>query len=207
MNEIPKIIIILRGYTLEETEHVARAVIESGLNEKFGLEITSNSPEPFKTISYLVNQYGNKISIGAGTILNMNQAKKAVEAGAKYILSPVGLNKKIINYCRSNDVLTVPAAYTPTEIKRQFELGADVVKVFPAATVGPKFFKDVQAPLGKLDLMAVGGVSLNNIKEFINNEVKYLGIGSSMFNEEDVVNNAQKELMETLIEFNKTLDN
>ncbi|MFR0063868.1 MAG: bifunctional 4-hydroxy-2-oxoglutarate aldolase/2-dehydro-3-deoxy-phosphogluconate aldolase [Veillonella parvula] len=94
----------------------------------------------------------------------------------------------------------VPAAMTPSEVNQMFAQGADIVKVFPAAVVTPRFFKDIQAPLGKLPLMGVGGISKENAKEFFENGASYLGLGSGMFNKQDIEELNVKNLAQSMKE-------
>ena len=103
-----------------------------------------------------------------------------------FVLSPVMFTREMLDYCRERKVIAVPAAFTPSEIYAQLTGGADIVKVFPAVTVGPSYFRQLAGPLGPLPLMAVGGVNAENAREFIKNGCPYLGIGSGMFRRGDV---------------------
>lgn len=179
-----KFTIIMRGYTEEQADLVTRIASEYG--DKIVIEMTLNSNNAFEQIRSLNDKYGKKIKIGAGTVTNFEELKKAHEQGAQFVLGPHSFNKEMIEYCKANKIISVPAAMTPTEVKNMFELGADIVKVFPAAVVTPRFFKDIQGPLGKLPLMAVGGVGEENIKDFLNQGAQYVGVGSSMFDKEDL---------------------
>lgn len=107
-------------------------------------------------------------------------------ARADFVLSPVMFTREMLDYCRERKVIAVPAAFTPSEIYAQLTGGADIVKVFPAVTVGPSYFRQLAGPLGPLPLMAVGGVNAENAREFIKNGCPYLGIGSGMFRRGDV---------------------
>jgi len=201
MKNIPKVIAILRGYDCEQINNIAEMILEADLGHEVALEITSNSPKAFQTIKELKKIYTKKLYIGAGTILNMAHAREAVYSGADFVLSPISLSKEILDYCNENDVVSVPGAFTPTEVYSLYQNGADIVKVFPATSLSNSFFKDIQAPLGDLNLMAVGGVNKNNAKRYLNNGVDYLGIGSAMFNEVDIVNNNRDNLKKSLSEF------
>lgn len=200
MIKIPEITIIMRGYKYEEILNVSKAIQNVSGEADFALEITENSPDAFETIEKISNEFPD-ILVGAGTIMTLENAKKAINSGAKFILSPVKLSTEIIDYCKKNDVVTVPAAFSPSEVYELIGYKADIIKIFPATSVGPKFFKDIQGPLGELDLMAVGGVSLENIQDFRNYGVKYFGIGSNMFNNEDVINGGLDGLEASLENF------
>lgn len=208
-NKFPKITIILRGYTYEQVKTVMEVL--NGKSQDYALEITLNSPEVFTTICKISQEYGNDFYIGAGTVLSLDDAKKAIEAGAKFILSPIKLKKEVLEFCKERNVLTIPAAMTPTEVSELKSNGADIIKIFPAGTVGAKFFNDVQAPLGKLSLMAVGGISADNTTDFFNNGASYVGIASGIFNKGDIltqdINGLRKslDLFENKVFLNKRL--
>jgi len=199
INDLSTVTIILRGFELDKVEAVVQAMEDTNIKN---IEVTTNSPNYLNTISKIKNKYPH-INIGAGTVTTYDQAVKSIDAGASFILSPIMLSKDIIKLCNDNNVICVPAAMTPSEIYKMFDLGADVVKVFPATTVGPKFFKDVQAPLGKLNLIAVGGVNINNAKQFLDNGCKYLGIGTGMFNKKDIETKNIEKMRESIKDFSK----
>lgn len=201
--KFPKTTIILRGYGYEQVKTVIEVLRDKHL--QFALEITLNSPNAFTTIEKISKEFGELFYIGAGTVLTLEDANNAINAGAQFILSPVQLSKEILSLCKEKNVITIPAAMTPSEVMMLLNNGADIVKVFPASTVGSKFFKDIQAPLGDLPLMAVGGVSLNNVNEFLGNGAKYVGLASGIFNKVDILNRDIPGLQKSLIEFEKKL--
>lgn len=194
--------IILRGFDTDEVESVVESMVESPIKN---IEVTSNSPNYIKTIEYISQNYPN-INVGAGTIIRYEQAEESIKAGASFLLSPTKLNPDVIKLCKDNDVISVPSGMTPSEIYEMFEYGADIVKVFPATTIGPKFFKDIQAPLGDLNLMAVGGININNAKDFLDNKCKYLGIGSGMFRKKDIEDKNIQNLKKSIQEFSKIME-
>ncbi|AJA46695.1 putative 2-dehydro-3-deoxyphosphogluconate aldolase [Clostridium pasteurianum DSM 525 = ATCC 6013] len=202
IKNFPKVTIILRGYNYNQTETVINALIGSSINS---VEITMNTKGSIDMISDFHRKYGDRIHIGAGTVTNLENVKRAVNAGAEFILSPVLLSREIINFCKENSVITIPGAMSPTEIYKSFEDGADIVKVFPAVECGSKFFKDVKAPLGELPLMAVGGINKENSREFLSNGADFLGIGSGVFNKEDILNENMAGLMNSLNEFEEKI--
>lgn len=206
MIKIPEITIILRGYAYEEILSVTTAIENVSGENDFALEITENSPNAFESIEKISKKFPD-VLIGAGTIMTMAHAEKAVESGAKFILSPIKLEREVIEYCKEKGVISVPAAYSPSEVYELLNYGADIIKIFPATSVGPKFFKDIQGPLGQINLMAVGGVSIENIDEFKENGAKCFGIGSNMFDQDDVKNSNLEGLEQSLNTFrNKIRD-
>lgn len=184
LEEYPKLTIIMRGYSFEQAEAILKAM--NGFEKDYAVEMTMNTENALENIKRLNAQFGDKIKIGAGTVRTIEDAKAAYAAGAKFLLGPHVFTKEMLAFANEKNILAVPAAMTPSEIDEMFKNGADIVKVFPAAVVTPRFFKDVQAPLGKLPLMGVGGVSTDNARAFFENQASYLGLGSGMFNKEDL---------------------
>ncbi|AUJ28852.1 bifunctional 4-hydroxy-2-oxoglutarate aldolase/2-dehydro-3-deoxy-phosphogluconate aldolase [Liquorilactobacillus hordei] len=186
LSEYPTFTIIMRGYTLTQADTIMQAM--KGFENQFAVEVTMNTPKALEIIRDGNKKYGNRIKIGAGTVTTLDEAKAVIDAGAKFMLSPIKFSDEIFDYAKEKRVITVPAAMTPTEVHEMFEKGADIVKIFPATIVGPAFFKATQAPLGSLPLMAVGGVKLQNASEFLTTGASYLGIGSNLFNKDDLIN-------------------
>ncbi|WP_028274553.1 bifunctional 4-hydroxy-2-oxoglutarate aldolase/2-dehydro-3-deoxy-phosphogluconate aldolase [Atopococcus tabaci] len=205
ISEFPKVTVILRGYTTDQVNTVLEVLDEETESHKYALEITLNSPDVFETLKDISRKYGNEFHIGAGTVMNLEDAKNAVNAGAQFILSPVQLEKEVLDFCKSNQVATVPAAMSPSEVYKMKKEGADIIKVFPAAAIGPTFFKDIQSPLGQLPLMAVGGVSAENAQDFFDNGASFVGIGSGLFNKEDILNQNKEGLKNSLKYFEDTV--
>ena len=205
INNFPKVTIILRGYTYEQVKTVMDVLKDK--HNHYALEITLNSPDVLKTINKISKEYGNNFYIGAGTVLSFEDATNAIAAGAKFILSPIKLSKEILEMCKQKNILSIPGAMTPTEAMELKINGADIIKIFPANTVGKKFFNDIQAPLGKLPLMAVGGVSLDNTVNFFESGADYVGIASGIFNKEDISAQNSKELTKSLLLFENKVFN
>ncbi|MBS7527605.1 bifunctional 4-hydroxy-2-oxoglutarate aldolase/2-dehydro-3-deoxy-phosphogluconate aldolase [Fusibacter paucivorans] len=183
VTSFPKVTAILRGYDLEKTDLLLELLAESSFKS---VEIALNTPNAKSILSAIIPKYSEKLAIGAGTVLTLNDLKEVVALGVDFVLSPVMFSKEMCDYCKKNGVISIPGAYSPTEISSCFNLGADIVKVFPAENVGTRYFKNLQSPLGKLPLMAVGGVTPGNANDYLNEGATFLGIGSAMFNKEDV---------------------
>lgn len=193
--DFPKITVILRGYTYPQVRTVVKSLLGTELKS---VEITMNSPDAIGTIAKISEEFGEDILIGAGTVTTCEQAEAAIAAGARFLLSPVKFNKEIIQMCKSKGVIPVPAALTPSEIKQSLDDGAEIVKLFPAGVMGTSYLKDIQAPLGKLPLMVVGGVNSGNVREFLDAGASYAGIGSGMFNRDDILNENSQGLRESV---------
>lgn len=197
----PKYTIVLRGYSFEQAHAILEAM--SGLENNFAVEITMNTQNAVEDITKLSSEFGDKITIGAGTVLTFKDEINAIDAGAKFILSACAFNKHMIEYAKRKKVITVPGVLTPNEIFKMLNYGADIIKVFPASTVGPKYFGAIQAPLGKIPLMAVGGISKDNVHDFFENGAQFAGIGSSAFRKEDVFKQDVNKLHKALIDLVK----
>lgn len=164
--------------------NVAPGIVETivPLYQKAGLstlEITMNSDEAPQIIRSLSAQYPD-LNIGAGTVLEMADLESAIEAGASFIVTPI-LNEEVVSYCVRNEIPVFPGALTPTEIYKAWKLGASAVKVFPATQLGASYIKELKGPLGHINLLPTGGVSIENIEGFFKAGAMGVGMGSSLF--------------------------
>ena len=132
--------------------------------------------------------------VGAGTVLTYEEAVEAIEAGAAFLLSPTVFEKRILDLCRERGVVSVPGAFSPSEIRQSFLDGADIVKIFPAGRLGSRYVSDIQAPLGKMPLMVVGGIGTSNVQEYFAAGASFAGIGSGIFLKEDILNENEEGL-------------
>jgi 2-dehydro-3-deoxyphosphogluconate aldolase/(4S)-4-hydroxy-2-oxoglutarate aldolase len=143
------------------------------------LEVTMTVPRAVELIAGLAKTLPAEFVLGAGTVLDSNTARQVIDAGARFVVSPV-LKPEVIEVCNERDVVSAPGCFTPTEILTAWEAGADVVKVFPATALGPGYFKDVLAPLPHVKLMPTGGVTKDNAGDWIKAGAVALGVGTSM---------------------------
>ncbi|MBI5809321.1 MAG: bifunctional 4-hydroxy-2-oxoglutarate aldolase/2-dehydro-3-deoxy-phosphogluconate aldolase [Ignavibacteriales bacterium] len=150
-------------------------------------EITMTVPNAIELIKKITNEVSDEIIIGVGSVLDIQTAKDAIKAGAKYVVSPI-LKKEIIEVVHEYDAVSMPGCFTPTEIYSAYEFGADVIKVFPADTLGMQFFKGVLAPMPFLKLMPTGGVTLTNAGEWIKAGAVAVGVGTALLNKEAIEN-------------------
>ncbi len=170
-----KIVAILRGCAPERVMDIAAALTEGGIRL---LEITLNSPGALDLIRQVAGTMGDRLLVGAGTVLTAAEAELAIDAGAKFILSP-SLDVDTIQVTKELGAVSVPGAFTATEILMAWRNGADIVKVFPAS-VGASYLRDLRGPLPQIRLMPTGGVNLNNIREFRAAGAVAYGIGSAL---------------------------
>lgn len=204
ISSFPKVTVILRGYNYEQVRTVVKLLVK---NDFRSVEIPLNSPDAFQTINKISAEFGNEMMVGAGTVLNLEDAIKSVEVGSKFLLSPIMMSEEVLKYCAEHDIITVPAAFSPTEIYHSFQAGADIVKLFPAARLGSKYITDISAPLGKMPLMVVGGINGDNAAEFLKAGAQYLGIASGIFNKDDILTQNEGGLDESLVSFKEKLVN
>jgi 2-dehydro-3-deoxyphosphogluconate aldolase/(4S)-4-hydroxy-2-oxoglutarate aldolase len=170
-----KLIAIVRGVPPEYAMQTAEALLESGV--RF-LEVTLNSPNALETLKLWRKRFP-KLHIGAGTVLSVKEANQALAVGAQYLISP-HTDANIIQFARESNIAVYPGAYTPTEIVTAYNAGATAVKVFPVSS--PSYIKDIRAPLNHIPLIAVGGVSAENAKAYLEAGAIALGVGSSLVN-------------------------
>jgi 2-dehydro-3-deoxyphosphogluconate aldolase / (4S)-4-hydroxy-2-oxoglutarate aldolase len=142
-------------------------------------EVTFTVPGALDVIRAAKKQLGDRVLLGAGTVLDPETARAAILAGAEFIVAP-SLNLDVIRVCRRYDKLVMPGAFTPTEVLTAWEAGADIVKVFPADVVGPAFFKALRGPLPQVKLMPTGGVDLGTAAEFLKAGAVCLGVGGQL---------------------------
>lgn len=204
LNHFPTVTVIFRGFTEEQVLTAIELLDKS--EREYAVEITLNSPDVFNTIKAASQKYGEKMWIGAGTVKNLKEAKQAINSGAKFVLSPIALDKVTLSFCKENGIITVPSGLTPTEVWRLVEDGADIIKIFPAASLSIDHMKALKGPLGELPLMAVGGVNRKNAKDFLENGANYLGVGSSLFKTQDVKDKNEEGLKQSLKEFEEVLN-
>ncbi|MFO1020660.1 MAG: bifunctional 4-hydroxy-2-oxoglutarate aldolase/2-dehydro-3-deoxy-phosphogluconate aldolase [Planctomycetales bacterium] len=170
------IVAVIRASSGEQLVNVARALYEGGVDV---LEVTFTVPNVLEILSAVRKDLGNKILLGAGTVLDPETARTALLAGAEYIVSPC-VNVDVIRLCKRYGKLVMPGAFTPTEVLTAWEAGGDIIKIFPAEIGGPAYLKALHGPLPQVRLMPTGGVDLNTITDFLKAGACAVGIGSQL---------------------------
>jgi 2-dehydro-3-deoxyphosphogluconate aldolase/(4S)-4-hydroxy-2-oxoglutarate aldolase len=170
-----RVVAILRGCDPAHVLPIVEALYAGGIRL---LEITLNSRDALNAIKETSKQWGDKLVVGAGTVLTPDEARSAVDAGARFILSPT-LDIATIERTNALGALSIPGAFTATEILTAWRNGAGMVKVFPAS-VGPAYLRDLRGPLPQIPLMPTGGVNLENIRQFAKAGAAAFGIGSAL---------------------------
>ncbi|MDR5729392.1 MAG: bifunctional 4-hydroxy-2-oxoglutarate aldolase/2-dehydro-3-deoxy-phosphogluconate aldolase, partial [Terriglobia bacterium] len=168
---------VLRATSAEEAMTLADAILAGGIDI---LEVTMTVPGAIRVIEQLADHHGDKLLLGAGTVLDAETARNCLLAGAQFIVSPA-LDLRTIELCRRYSVPIMPGALTPTEILTAWQAGADVVKVFPCSALGgAKYLKALQGPLPQIQLIPTGGVSLSTAEEFLAAGAFALGVGGDL---------------------------
>lgn len=183
---------IIRNLSIDEISKILPVYQAAGLTT---IEITMNTPFASDIIRSATEQYKGKLNVGAGTVCSVEDLKLALEAGAQFIVTPI-FNPEVVKLCVKSKIPVFPGAYTPTEIYQAWELGADMVKVYPATALGPDYIRDVKAPLNKIKLMPTGGISLNNIEAFMKAGADGLGVGGQLFDKQLIKNQDWNGLLE-----------
>jgi len=168
---------VLRASSAEEAIAIACAIEAGGIPI---LEVTMTVPGALELIGHLMRATGERVLIGAGTVLDPETARACILAGARFIVSPA-INFETIKLCRRYSVPVCAGALTPTEVVSAWESGADVVKVFPCSAVGgAKYLKALKAPFPHIEMIPTGGVSLDTAREFLDAGAFALGVGSDL---------------------------
>ncbi len=168
---------IIRNLSFDTIEKILPIYLSAGLTT---IEITMNTQAAEEIIRFAADKYKGQLNVGAGTVCNTDDLDLAIKAGSQFIVTPI-LDPDVVRSCVSKNIPVFPGAYTPTEIYQAWKLGASMVKVYPATSLGPEYIKDVKAPLTNIKLMPTGGINLDNIQTFIKAGADGLGIGSQLF--------------------------
>ena len=174
------VVAVIRAKSAGQLEDITKALLEGGV---IGIEVTMSTPKAIQGIEKLVDAFGEKVVVGVGTVLDAGTAAAAIHAGASFVFSPV-TDTRVIEVTKRLGKVCVPGAYTPTEILNAWSAGADLVKVFPATTLGPGYFKDLLAPMPFLKLTPTGGVDLQTCGAWIKAGAVAVGAGSSLVGKE-----------------------
>ena len=170
------IVAVVRSPDSQQLVEVARALADGGVSV---VEITMTVPDALGVVRQVRQALGDRLLLGAGTVLDPETARAALLAGAEFLVAPT-VHLGVIRLCRRYGKLVMPGAFTPTEVLAAWEAGADVVKVFPADVVGPAFFKAMRGPLPQVRLMPTGGVDLTTAAAFLRAGACCLGVGTQL---------------------------
>lgn len=170
------IVAIIRASSGEQLVKVARALYEGGVDV---IEVTFTVPNVLEILQAVRKDLGDKILLGAGTVLDPETCRAALLAGAEFIVSPT-VNVDVIKMCNRYDKLMMPGAFTPTEVLTAWEAGGDVIKIFPGEIGGPNYLKALHGPLPQVRIMPTGGVDLETLPSFFKAGACAVGVGSNL---------------------------
>lgn len=168
---------IVRNLSFESIEQILPIYHSAGLS---AIEITMNTPDADAMLRHATRFYGDALQIGAGTVCNTDDLEKALQAGARFIVTPL-LDEQVIKCCVQKGAPVFPGAFTPTEIYKAWSFGAEMVKIFPVSQFGAGYIKDIKAPLSQIRLLPTGGINLDNCIDFLRAGASGLGVGSQLF--------------------------
>ncbi|MBM4162089.1 MAG: bifunctional 4-hydroxy-2-oxoglutarate aldolase/2-dehydro-3-deoxy-phosphogluconate aldolase [Ignavibacteria bacterium] len=186
------VVAVIRMKDTQRLLKVIEAVRQGGVRS---IEITMTVPGAVEIIRQLVSSVSGDVIIGAGTVTDRDTAGKVIDAGARFVVGPI-LNLEIIRLCHERHTVVMPGCFSPTEIYAAWAAGADIVKVFPATSLGPKYFRDLRGPFPDIRLMPTGGVTIDNVGEWIAAGAAAVGIGSDLLDKKAI----EEERYEVLTE-------
>jgi 2-dehydro-3-deoxyphosphogluconate aldolase/(4S)-4-hydroxy-2-oxoglutarate aldolase len=188
--EASRVIAILRRTDADVAVDTAQALLAGGIDT---LEVTCDSPGAFDILRAIAAALGDRVLLGAGTVLDSELARAALDAGAKFLVSP-HLDAELVRGLAERGVPWLPGAFTATEILTAWRSGAVAVKVFPSGAVGPGYIKDILGPLRHIPLLPTGGVTLDNAAAFLSAGAWGLGMGSALVDSQIIAQRRFDEL-------------
>ena len=174
------IVAVVRTETAEQVKGAVKALLAGGINT---VEITFTVPRAVEMLAETKKEYGDDVLLGAGTVTTPSNAAAAIGAGAQYVVSP-NTNPDIIHLCCVEGIAVMPGAMTPSEVVIGWQAGAQMIKIFPGDILGPKYIKLLRAPLPDVRLMPTGGVSIENVGEWLEAGANAVGVGGKLVDKE-----------------------
>ena len=193
----PGIIAVVRARRSDQVVPLAEALVAGGV---IAVEVTMTTPNAIAAIREAKQKLGARALIGVGTVLDAVTCRAAIEAGAEFVVSPI-VRPELVPICHAAGVPVMLGAYTPTEAQLAHEAGADFVKIFPADGLGPKYIRNLLAPLPHLRIVPTGGVDLQNIADFLNAGCAAVGAGGSLVSAKILETDNWPELMRLAAQF------
>ncbi|MFC4543209.1 bifunctional 4-hydroxy-2-oxoglutarate aldolase/2-dehydro-3-deoxy-phosphogluconate aldolase [Halosolutus amylolyticus] len=188
------IVAVLRGVDADRIVPVARAIHEAGVG---AIEVTANDPHVSEKVAAVDEALADTNAVvGAGTVLDEATAQSVIDAGAEFVLAP-DVNPAVVTACNRHGVLSAPGVMTPTEAVTAIEAGADVLKLFPASTVGPDHVGALQGPLGDVPVLPTGGIGPDNVADFFDAGAAAVGVGSSIVDYDAIADGDLEQVQRT----------
>jgi 2-dehydro-3-deoxyphosphogluconate aldolase / (4S)-4-hydroxy-2-oxoglutarate aldolase len=197
------LISILRAPEPVDFVAISRALADGGI---LAMEITLNTPGALSAIGAVRSAVGSALRVGAGTILDENDARAAVDAGAEFIVTPT-LQPQTIALCNSEQVPVICGCLSPTEALTAHRAGADFIKIFPADTFGPEYIRAILAPLPFLNVVPTGGVTLKNLKTWFDTGCAAVAVGGGLIGKQVLMDRDWEELRTSAHQFARAMAN
>ncbi|MDG5821758.1 bifunctional 4-hydroxy-2-oxoglutarate aldolase/2-dehydro-3-deoxy-phosphogluconate aldolase [Natronococcus sp. A-GB7] len=189
---------VLRGVDEDDVVPVARAMSEAGVG---ALEVTADGTRTYEKLAAIDRELeGTDTVVGAGTVLDAASAQSVIDAGADFVVSP-HVDPEVVTVCNRHGVLSAPGVMTPTEAVTAIDAGADVLKMFPASTVGPGHIGALQGPLGDVDVIPTGGVDRENLADYLEAGAVAVGAGSAIVDYDAIADSDMDQVRETAAAF------
>lgn len=179
-----KLVPVLRKIPYDVVYELIETLVKAGIQ---AIEVTMDSECATEIIAESKRKFGERLIVGAGTVLSVEDCEAAIKAGAEFVVSP-SYNESVLKFSLNKNVPMIPGVFTPTEMQTAYAMGAKMVKIFPANVLGPGFIKNVKGPLSHIRLMATGGIHIQNARLFLDAGVDVVGAGSELVNKEDLKN-------------------
>lgn len=193
---------VLRGPSLELTLKMVEALIAGGV---YGIEITFTTPKASEVVRILDETYGSQILLGMGTLTTVEHVEQAVEAGARFVVSP-HCEEDLAQAMMATELVTMIGAFTPSEIMKARRLGSDIVKLYPGSLGTPKYLRSLRGPFPNIPIMPTGGVSIENLKEWFAAGAFAVGAGSALCPSDWALEGRFKEMTERAQAFVKEVE-
>lgn len=197
------LIAVIRKPKQSQIHQIAEALVEGGTG---ALEITLDTPGSLDMIRELKEKFGDRVLVGAGTVLDAPSAKMAIDAGSDFVFCP-SFDIETIQMANRYGRISIPGVMTPTEIVNAYSAGADLLKIFPGAALGETYIKDLQGPLSHIPIMPTGGVTLDNVEAFIRNGAVAVGAGGSLVDSKAIAEERYEVLTDISRQFIEKIKN
>ncbi|MFU8866305.1 bifunctional 4-hydroxy-2-oxoglutarate aldolase/2-dehydro-3-deoxy-phosphogluconate aldolase [Natronococcus sp.] len=189
---------VLRGVDEDDVVPVARAMSEAGVG---ALEVTADGTRTYEKLAAIDRELADTDTVvGAGTVLDAASAQSVIDAGAEFVVSP-HVDPEVVKVCNRHGVLSAPGVMTPTEAVTAIDAGADVLKMFPASTVGPGHIGALQGPLGDVDVIPTGGIGTDNLADYLEAGAVAVGAGSAIVDYDAIADGDMEQVRETAAAF------
>lgn len=192
------VIAIARGLMPDVLVRACQGLIDGGLSS---VEVTLNTPDALLSIAALTTDFAGALTVGAGTVLSIEEAAEAVDSGARFLVMP-HTDEELIRAAARTGVPVFPGAMTPSEVIRAWHAGANAVKVFPAGSLGAGYIRELRAPIPDIPLMPTGGISAENAGDFVRAGASMLAVGGWLMGSgaADVVAARSRKLLDAIVE-------